>query len=191
MSRKSGQSLGLALPRLGSRVRIPSPAPNKSLKNQGQRCIFDGDVRASISLNEPGTVPSSLADLGKRRAKRSRNIPDGPPKQTPPRRQPSTGPTRKAGQLGGPVPQPSARWMLLGSQIRLRSLFPPSSLTHPVNERKRCPQAEVRGSNHIACADDFKTIAVFRVRQLLRQSAELLRNTFYPRSCRRGVAHVR
>jgi hypothetical protein len=69
------------LPRLGSRVRIPSPAPNKSKKNQPQHGATSDDVPASIGLNEPRTVPNCLNGLGKRRAKRSRKVPDGPPLQ--------------------------------------------------------------------------------------------------------------
>jgi hypothetical protein len=72
---------GTTLPRLGSRVRIPSPAPNKSPENQHQRCVCGGDVSASICLNEPRTVPNSLAGLGKRRAKRSRKVPERSPLQ--------------------------------------------------------------------------------------------------------------
>ena len=72
------------MPRLGSRVRIPSPAPNKSPENQHERCVSCGDFPASIGLNEPRTVPKRPADLGKRRAKRSRKVPDGPPQKRSP-----------------------------------------------------------------------------------------------------------
>src|SRR6516165_3150008 len=64
----------MTLPRLGSRVRIPSPAPNKAPKNQHQDHLLGDGVAASIGLNEPRTVPSRLAGLGKRRAKRSRKV---------------------------------------------------------------------------------------------------------------------
>jgi hypothetical protein len=56
---------------LGSRVRIPSPAPNKAPRNQYQDSCFGDDIPASICLNEPRTAPNFLAGLGKRRAKRS------------------------------------------------------------------------------------------------------------------------
>jgi hypothetical protein len=64
----------------GAMGGFPSPAPNKSLENQHQ-CVSIGDVPASTSLNEPRTVPTCPADLGKRRAKRSRKVPDGAPLQ--------------------------------------------------------------------------------------------------------------
>jgi hypothetical protein len=115
------------LPRLGSRVRIPSPAPVKSQKNQPQRCIFDGGVQASISLNKPGTVPGSLADLGKRRAERSRNVPDGPP----PKQSATSAETKPWGprEKGRPSGTPGVRWMLIGSPsdaTQAETLVPPS-----------------------------------------------------------------
>jgi hypothetical protein len=179
------------LPRLGSRVRIPSPAPKKSAKNQRQRCIFDGDVRASISLNEPRTVPSCLADLGKRGAKRSRNILDGPP----PKRTPTSAATEhRAHVQSGPAwwpstqAQPSARWMLLGLQSRLCSLVPPLSLTHAVNERERCPQAEVRASNPFGRANNFKGLEQVWAGAAACMSAECPRNPFATRSQPRPIA---
>jgi hypothetical protein len=68
---------------LGSRVRIPSPAPNKTSKNQDQSCSCGEVVPASISLNEPRTVPNCLADLGKRRAQRSRKVLKDTQKRSP------------------------------------------------------------------------------------------------------------
>ena len=62
------------MPRLGSWVRIPSPAPEKTARNQHQGCSSADEVPAPISLNEPRTVPNCLASLGKRRAKRSRKV---------------------------------------------------------------------------------------------------------------------
>jgi hypothetical protein len=72
------------LPRSGSRVRIPSPAPNKPTENRHQSLCFGDAVPASISLNEPRTVPTCAPQLGKRRAKRSRKVPDGPPQKRSP-----------------------------------------------------------------------------------------------------------
>jgi hypothetical protein len=69
------------LPRLGSRVRIPSPAPRKSPKNRRQCADSVTNVPASNGLNEPRTVPNCLPCSGKRRANRSRKVLDGPPPQ--------------------------------------------------------------------------------------------------------------
>ena len=78
------------LPRLGSRVRIPSPAPNKSLENQREHGVSADHVLASNGLNEPRTVPKNVDCLGKRRARRSRKIPEGPPEETPPQKRSPT-----------------------------------------------------------------------------------------------------
>jgi hypothetical protein len=65
------------LPRLGSRVRIPSPAPNNLPKNQHQASCSADEVPVSNSLNEPRTVPSCAVHPGKRRAKGSQKVLDG------------------------------------------------------------------------------------------------------------------
>ena len=80
------------MPRSGSRVRIPSPAPNILAKTAQSRCSRD-DVPASISLNEPRTVPTCPIDLGKRRAKRSRKVPHRPP--DPEKRNPAAAATAR------------------------------------------------------------------------------------------------
>ena len=71
----------------------------------------------------------------------------------------------------------------------VRSSVPPSSLTHAVNERERCPQTEVKGSNPFGRANDISTIGVLWSHRLQQLSAECPRNPFCSRSCRR-VAHV-
>jgi hypothetical protein len=67
------------LPRLGSRVRIPSPAPEFFSNNQGGCSISCAAVLAYTRLNEPRTVPSCASHLGNRRAECSCKVPGGVP----------------------------------------------------------------------------------------------------------------
>jgi hypothetical protein len=63
----------------GSQVRSLHRPPDFSLKNRRKCSTSGADASASTSLNEPRTVPNCADRLGKRRAKRSRKVPDGPP----------------------------------------------------------------------------------------------------------------
>ena len=65
------------MPRLGSRVRIPSPAPEFLPNNQGGCSISCAAVLACTRLNEPRTVPSRADHLGNRRAECSCKVPGG------------------------------------------------------------------------------------------------------------------
>ena len=65
------------MPRLGSWVRIPSPAPDFLLKNRRECSISCASVPASNGLNEPRTVPNCVQRLGKRWAERSCKVPAG------------------------------------------------------------------------------------------------------------------
>jgi hypothetical protein len=62
----------------GVRGSIPLPPTTETSANQRKLDISATGDRASTSLNEPRTVPSGPIDLGKRRAKRSRKVLDGP-----------------------------------------------------------------------------------------------------------------
>jgi hypothetical protein len=61
------------LPRSGSRVRIPSPAPN-SLDKVEQTSRSSKRAAASTSLNKPRTVPKCPSGLGNPRAVGSRKV---------------------------------------------------------------------------------------------------------------------
>ena len=125
------------MPRSGSRVRIPSPAPithNENAEKSAHSLRSSDDVLASIGLNKPRTVPTCPIDLGKRRAKRSRKVPDGPPDK---KRSPaSVGAERGADRRNSkslsckisskrcPSTQESDRWLsVYDGRIRLGSII--------------------------------------------------------------------
>ena len=63
---------------------IPAPPTTKSRANRHKHSGSTVDVPASTSLNEPRTVPKRVDRLGKRRAKRSRKVLNGPPQKRSP-----------------------------------------------------------------------------------------------------------
>jgi hypothetical protein len=69
---------------MGSQVRSLHRPPCKLRKNRAIWAVDALLALASISLNEPRTVPRCPAGLGKLRAKRSRKVPDGPPQKRSP-----------------------------------------------------------------------------------------------------------
>jgi hypothetical protein len=73
----------------GVRGSIPLPPTTETPPNQAKIDTSEIGDRASTSLNETRTVPSSPVSLGKRRARRSRKIPEGrqvDKSEAPPRR---------------------------------------------------------------------------------------------------------
>jgi hypothetical protein len=81
------------LPRSGSRVRIPSPAPTNISINPALSAEIASVDAAAGSLNKPRTVPRCQPDLGNGWAKRSRKVPEGPP--DPEKRSPASAATER------------------------------------------------------------------------------------------------
>jgi hypothetical protein len=65
----------------GVRGSIPLPPTTETQQNRHKHSIFAEDVPASSCLNKPRTVPKSPEDLGTKRARRSRKVPEEPTRQ--------------------------------------------------------------------------------------------------------------
>jgi hypothetical protein len=105
-----------------------------------QTLVFGYDVRASIGLNKPRTVPTCRAELGNPRAKRSRKVPDRPPDK---KRSPASAATeRRANRIESGSPAFSTRSQSVRQQ--------PSRTLTITEGQKTIGQIETEGCEFVA-----------------------------------------